>query len=202
MPRKLREEVADGVFHVFARGVDRRLIYLDDLDRERYLEMLGAEVERRSWRCLAYCLMDNHLHLLVETPKPNLGAGMQRLHGDFAQKVNKRHRRVGHLFQGRYGAVRITTDEHLWTVVPYIARNPVAGGLVGDAAAWRWSSHAATLAGAANPAWLDVSRVVELVGAGCRDGRRRYAELTEDPAVTAARLLDQRLTIAATVFAA
>ncbi|MDX6671359.1 MAG: REP-associated tyrosine transposase, partial [Solirubrobacteraceae bacterium] len=81
MPRKLRQDVEGGVHHVYARGNDGRLVYRDDLDRVMYLRMLGRVVRRNAWRCLAYCLMDNHLHLLIETPKPNLGSGMQWLHG-------------------------------------------------------------------------------------------------------------------------
>jgi REP element-mobilizing transposase RayT len=116
MPRSTRDEVEGGVHHVFARGNDRREIYLDDFDRKIYLVMLGRVTRRQRWRCLAYCLMPNHVHLLVETPEANLGAGMQRLHGSYAQTFNERHGRSGHVFQGRYGSVLITRDEQLWTV--------------------------------------------------------------------------------------
>jgi putative transposase len=105
VPRKPRAELAGGVHHVFARGNGRQLIYLDDADRGSYLAMLARAVAHRQWRCLAYCLMDNHVHLLIETPLPNLGAGMQWLHGRFAQQFNERHGRSGHVFQGRYGSV-------------------------------------------------------------------------------------------------
>ena len=99
MPRRPREELADAIHHVYARGNDRRAIYLDDGDRAAYLAMLGRVVVMKGWRCLAYCLMDNHVHLLIETPEPNLGSGMQRLHGLYAQSHNERHGRSGHLFQ-------------------------------------------------------------------------------------------------------
>ena len=100
MPRKPREEVVDGIFHVYARGNDKRLIYWDEVDRQIYLQALGAVVERCRWRLLAFCLMDNHVHLLVETPDANLGTGMQRLHSDYAQQFNQRHGRSGHVFRG------------------------------------------------------------------------------------------------------
>ena len=113
----------------------------------------------KRWRCLAYCLMDNHVHLLIETPEANLGSGMQWLHGFYAQAYNERHGRVGHVFQGRYGAVRITSDEQLWTVAAYIANNPVEGGLCARPEDWPWSSHAAAILGRPSPDWLDVERL-------------------------------------------
>ena len=107
--------------------------------------MLAQAVRRQRWSCLAYCLMHNHIHLLVETPQPNLGAGMQRLHGLYAQTFNKRHKRCGHLFQGRYGGDRVRTDEQLLTAARYIALNPVEAGLCERPDEWPWSSHAGVL---------------------------------------------------------
>jgi len=173
--RRLREDVPGALHHVYARGNDKRRIYLDDLDRRRYLSTLGRVVTWMRWRCLAYCLMDNHVHLLIETPHPNLGRGMQRLHGGYAQDFNRRHGRTGHLFEGRYGSVSIRSDEQLWTVIAYIARNPVAGGLCEQPDQWRWSSHAQTLS-AHPPRWLAVdSLLARFVPAG-GDPRERYVE--------------------------
>ena len=140
MPRKPREDAEGGIFHVFARGNDQRLIYRDDSDRRRYLRLLAVTVERLGWRLLAYCLMDNHVHLLIETPYPNLAAGMQDLHGTYARTFNDRHGRSGHLFQGRYGAIRIKTDEQLGAVTEYIAMNPVKAGLCVTPDEWPWSN--------------------------------------------------------------
>ena len=176
VPRKPREEVEGGVYHVFARGNDKGLIYRDDVDRRTYLRMLRATVRHRRWRLLAYCLMDNHVHLLVETPEANLGQGMQWMHGLYAREFKVRHDRSGHVFQGRYKAVRIKTDEQLWTVAVYLAMNPVKAGLCTRADEWRWSSHAATLAGA-GPEWVDVPRLLTHFASAGGGGRRRYAEL-------------------------
>src|SRR6476659_7057647 len=107
MARKLREEVAGGVQHVYARGNNRERVFFDYADRHCYLGILDRTVARTGWRCLAYWLMDNHVHLIVETPEPNLAPGMQRLHGEYAQMLNERHGRVGHVFQGRYGSVPV-----------------------------------------------------------------------------------------------
>ncbi len=147
------------MFHVFARGNDKGLIYRDDLDRTTYLRMLRGTIKQFRWRLLAYCLMDNHVHLLIETPEANLGAGMQRMHGLYAREFNSRHRRSGHLFQGRYGSVRIKTDEQLWAVAVYIAMNPVEAGLCRVPEAWPWSSHSMALSGAA-PEWVAVTHLL------------------------------------------
>jgi putative transposase len=174
MPRKPREEFPGAVHHVFARGNRKQRIFVCDEDRVLYLRLLGEVVVRQRWCCLAYCLMKNHVHLLVETPEPNLGVGMQRLHGLHAQRFNKRHKHSGHLFQGRYGAVRMKTDEQLLTVARYIALNPVEAGLCRDAADWPWGSHAAVLRGK-TPAWLDAGRLLAYFGANGGVPRERYA---------------------------
>ena len=176
MPRKPREEVVDGIFHVYARGNDKRLIYQDDLDRSTYLQALAATIERCRWRLLAFCLMNNHVHLLVETPGANLGVGMQRLHSDYAQQFNQRHGRSGHLFQGRYGSVPVKSDEQLWRVAAYIAMNPVEAGLCDAPERWQWSSHAATVRGS-GPRWLDVERLLEHFAGLGGDPRARYAAM-------------------------
>ncbi len=158
MGREPRQEVEDGNYHVYARGNRRQVIFIDDADRRAYLARLRSVVRFHRWRCLAYCLMDNHIHLLVETPFANLGLGMQALHGPYAQTFNKRHKKVGHLFQGRYGAERVTSDAQLVATLRYIALNPVEAGVCDDARDWRWSSYALLVDGCA-PAWVDGERV-------------------------------------------
>jgi REP-associated tyrosine transposase len=177
VPRKPREEVEGGVFHVFARGNNKQVIYRDEIDRNTYLRLLRRTVERCHWRLMAYCLMENHVHLLLSTPQPTLGRGMREMHGMYAQVFNARHDRVGHLFQGRYKCVRIKTDEQLWTVAVYIARNPVEAGLCGAPEDWRWSSHA-MVASAAAPEWVDAAQLLGYFAAAGGDGRRRYVAMT------------------------
>jgi putative transposase len=176
MPRKPREEEAGAVVHVFARGNNRQRIFRDVEDRELYLALLGQVVRRQQWSCLAYCLMPNHIHLLVETPQPNLAAGIQRLHGLYAQTFNKRHGRCGHLFQDRYGGNRVKTDEQLVTTARYIALNPVEARLCAAPEEWAWSSHAATVGGGGAPAWLAVERLLGFFGLDGGEPRARYAE--------------------------
>jgi putative transposase len=141
MARKPRENVEGGIYHVYARGNGREAIYRDPIDMQTYLGMLGQVVRSKRWFCLAYCLMNNHVHLLLETPEANLSSGMQRLHSGYARSFNARHGSVGHVFQGRYGAVRIVTDGQLCAAAAYIARNPVDAGLCVRPEHWPWSSY-------------------------------------------------------------
>jgi REP element-mobilizing transposase RayT len=176
MARPLREDVEGAVQHVYARGNDRQQIFFGEADRLRYLDLLAQTVVRARWRCLAYCLMDNHLHLLVETPEATLGVGMQRLQGTYAQTLNRKYGRCGHVFQGRYGSRRIADDKQLWTTVRYIALNPVVAGLVSAAHDWRWSSHAAVLGGD-EPRWLDVGRLLSYFSGTGGEPLLRYREV-------------------------
>ena len=113
----------------------------DDVDRERFLALLLETARRFGWIIHAYVLMDNHYHLLIETPREGtLSRGMQRLNGLYAQYFNRRHCLSGHLFQGRYGSKQITSNEQLLTLVRYLAWNPVHAGLCVGPAAFPWSS--------------------------------------------------------------
>ncbi|MEA2349324.1 MAG: REP-associated tyrosine transposase [Thermoleophilaceae bacterium] len=181
MARQPRAETEPGIHHVFARGNDRGLIFRNDGDRRVYLRLLAEAIARMSWRCLSYCLMDNHVHLLVETQEPNLGVGMHRLHGGYAQFFNRRYSRVGHLFQGRFGSVRVESDQQLWTVVRYVALNPVEANYCVTPDDYPWSSHGATLRAEESPI-LDVGRLLEYFAAAGGEPRLRYREFVAAPA--------------------
>jgi REP element-mobilizing transposase RayT len=175
MPRKPRAEHEPGLYHVFARGVRKSPIYLDEPDRWRYLKLLHKTVDRTAWMLLSYCLMGNHVHLLIETREPNLGAGMHRLHGAYAQWFNRRHGFVGHVFQNRYESVTITNDPQLWVTAAYIARNPVTAGFCATPEKWQWSSHAGIVNDRA-PEWLDRARLAAYFASSGGDGITRYAD--------------------------
>lgn len=174
MPRKPRSELEPGIWHVYARGNNKGLIYRDDEDRAAYLNLLGKAVGHRRWHCLAFCLMPNHMHLLIETTKPNLGAGLGAMHGRYVEAFHRRHGTSGRLFGDRFGSKRIETDAQLLVVAAYIARNPVDAGLCERPEDWAWGSHG-TVLGRTAPAWLDVDRL-----AGYFGGLHRYAEFVED----------------------
>ncbi|HWK27600.1 MAG TPA: transposase [Solirubrobacter sp.] len=176
MPRPPRAEQPGGIFHVYSRGAVKQTIFLDNRDRATYLGALARVIHRTGWRCLSYCLMGTHMHLLIETPQPNLGRGMHLLHGWYAQVFNQRHGKSGHVFGARYGATSVTTDAQLWVTVRYIARNPVDAGFVKTAERWPWSSHAA-LAEGATPPCVDVARLLSYFRSMGGDPLRRYCEL-------------------------
>ncbi len=155
VPRKLRPLLAETTYHVTARGVERRAIAADDIDWIRLTELLDEVVRKRAWSVQTYCFMPNHLHLVLNTPEPDLSAGMREVLGAYARSFNDRHDRVGHLFQGRFYSGEITSERHHASVFRYTALNPVRAGLVRVASSWRWSAHVPLLGLAEGPAFLD-----------------------------------------------
>jgi len=143
MARPLRIEYPGAVYHITGRGNEKRDVFRDDSDRELFLATIHRANSRYNWICHSYCLMDNHYHLLIETPDGNLSMGARQLNGVYTQLFNKRHGRTGHLFQGRYKAVLIQKDEHLLEVCRYVVLNPVRAGMVARAEDWKWSSYRA-----------------------------------------------------------
>ena len=113
MARPLRLEFAHGLYHVTSRGDGREDIYRDNADRALFLEVLSETVDRFNWVIHAYCLMGNHYHLLIETPDGNLSQGMRQLNGVYTQRFNRKHKRVGHVFQGRYKAIIVQKESCL-----------------------------------------------------------------------------------------
>ena len=144
MARQLRIEYPNAVYHVTSRGNARADVYLDNSDREAFLDVLEMVVSRYNWLCHAYCLMGNHYHLLIETPDGNLSQGMRQLNGIYTQSFNRRHKRVGHLFQGRFKAIVIEKESHLLELCRYVVLNPVRAGMVPSPQKWRWSSYIPT----------------------------------------------------------
>ena len=113
MARPLRIEFEGALYHVTSRGNARQDIFLDDKDRDNFLKSFGRISERFGWICHAYCLMNNHYHLLIETPRANLSQGMQLLNSMLSQRFNRRHGRVGHVLQGRFKAILVEKESHL-----------------------------------------------------------------------------------------
>ena len=150
MARPLRIEYPGAVYHVTSRGNEKKAVFKDDSDRDAFLKTLAHVNKRYNWICHAYCLMDNHYHLLIETPEGNLSLGMRQLNGVYTQTVNRRHGRIGHLFQGRFKAILIQKDSHLLEVCRYVVLNPVRAAVVERPGDWKWSSYRAT-SGQANP---------------------------------------------------
>ena len=177
MARPLRVEFPGAVYHVTARGDGRTAIFRDDEDRAKFLDILRRTVELRGWICHAYCLMGNHYHLVIETPEANLSRGMRSVNGEYTQAFNRRHRRPGHLFQGRFKAVLVEKESHLLELCRYVVLNPVRarGMRVAGPGKWRWSSYRATAGKEAAPAFLSMKWVLSRFGGKGKEARRRYA---------------------------
>lgn len=182
MSRPLRIEFPGAVYHVTSRGNARQEIFLNDGDRETFLATLAWVVERFDWKCHAYCLMDNHFHLLIETPQSNLSLGMRQLNGVYTQRFNRIHKRVGHLFQGRFKAILIERDNYLLELCRYIVLNPVRAHMVEFAEKYRWSSYLATVGESAIPAGLTIDWVLAQFSRTKAVARKRYAEFVEEGA--------------------
>lgn len=154
MARPIRIEFGGALYHVTARGDRRESIFEDDVDRARFLELLGDVVGIFNWQCHAYCLMSNHYHALIGTPDANLSKGMRQLNGVFTQWSNRRHRRMGHLFQGRFKGILVDADSYLAELTRYVVLNPVRAGMVRQPGDWPWSSYRAMTGEADAPEWL------------------------------------------------
>lgn len=150
-----------------ARGNARMAIYLDDRDRLNFLDLLGEVVDTYQLACDAYCLMPNHYHLLLETTNHRLSAAIRQLNGVYAQWWNRRHDRVGHVFQGRFKAQLVQDRPHYLHVARYILRNPVRSGLVPHPSAYRWSSVGAMTGTASRPAWLRIDKLMTTAELSC-----------------------------------
>jgi putative transposase len=172
MARPLRIEFPGAVYHVTSRGNARDRIFHNEHDNRKFLEILGTTVERYSWLCYAYCLMENHYHLIVETSKPNLSDGMHHLNGAYTQAHHRRHQTVGHLLQGRFKSILVDKEHYLLELVRYVALNPVRAGMAADPRQWPWSSYAATAG--LNPAHpcLQIAPILK-----CFDSRPEEAQL-------------------------
>ena len=186
MPRQLRIEYPGAIYHVMNRGDRSEPIFGDDADRKRFLETLDEVCSKTDWQVHAYCLMANHFHLVVETPNPNLVAGMKWFLGTYTGRFNRRHQLFGHLFSGRYKSLII--DErgggYLKTACDYVHLNPVRAGLVASEAplsAYEWSSYPLYLRPTRRPDWLRVDRLLGEHGIqkGSAKGRIHFQERME-----------------------
>lgn len=180
MSRPLRLELSGGLYHVTSRGDRQEDIYLDDTDRQAWLEVLAQCCERYNWAIHAWCQMTNHYHLIIETAEGNLSAGMRQLNGVYTQMVNRRHRRVGHVFQGRYKAILVERDSYLLELSRYVVLNPVRAGMVKHARQWKWSSYHAMVGAMPRPPWLQTDWLLGQFGRQRARQVQRYIEFVQD----------------------
>jgi len=176
MTRPLRIEFSGALYHITSRGDGREDIYLDDVDRELFLAVFGEVCAQFNWLCHAYCLMSNHYHVLIETREGNLSQGMRQLNGVYTQRFNRRHGRVGHVFQGRYKAILVHKDSYLLELARYIVLNPVRAQMVRTAKHWPWSSYRATADLVEVPVWLHTDWLLSAFATRKREAAQRYCD--------------------------
>ena len=180
MARPLRIEFANALYHVTARGNERRDIFFDTRDREAFLDGMAASCDRFNWLCHGYCLMSNHYHLLIETPDGNLSAGMRHVNGCYTQQINRRHGRVGHLFQGRFKGILVEKDSYLLELARYIVLNPVRAGMVASPADWPWSSYRQMIGQEPLQRFLTRDWLLSTFGPRRSEAQARYARFVAD----------------------
>jgi len=182
MPSLPREQAA-GFYHVTMRGVDRRAIFTGDETRRIQLRTLAKVVRIRPVRCHAFCQMDNHFHLVLETLEDGeLAPVMQHLASVYARTFNELHARVGHLFERRYGSVPLQGEAHTLEVCRYVVLNPVRAGQCEAAEDWRWSNYRATVGLVTPPRFLTVEWTLALFDADPIRARVKYARFVADAA--------------------
>lgn len=187
MSRPLRIEFPGAIYHVTSRGDRREAIFEDEVDRQTLLATVARAMQRFDAQVLAYCLMDDHYHFVLYTRQANLSMLMRHVNGVYTQLFNRRHGKVGHLFQGRFKAILVDRDAHLIKVCPYVELNPVRCGQVADPADWPWSSYRAHIGQIDTPAWLDSAGLHSfllqrpaLTPADHRRAARRYVQVVDD----------------------
>lgn len=174
MARPWRIQFPNALYHVTARGNNRQAIYLSDSDRADFLELLSRSHQRFSLEILAFCLMTNHYHLFLQTPQANLSAALHWINATYTNHFHRRHRRNGHLFQGRYQAILITEEAHWLHLSMYLHLNPIRAGLVDDPADYKWSSFRDYARSQARFPWLNRSPILAEYGSNDSSRRRHY----------------------------
>ena len=180
MARPLRIEFAGALYHVTVRGNAWQAIFLDDADRQRFLGVLGQVVSRFHLLLHAYCLMDNHFHLVVETPEANLSQAMRQLNGVYTQAFNRGHDRVGHVLQGRFKAILVDRESYLLELSRYVVLNPVRAKITRKPDPYPWSSYQATAGLMRPPPWLTVEWLLSQFGRQREAAQRKYRAFVDE----------------------
>lgn len=180
MPRPHRVVFAGAIYHLSARGNNGESIFADAADRRKYLKLLAALIDTQAVRVLAYALMTNHVHLVLQTSRPNVSEVMQRLHGRYAAYFNSRHGRRGHLFGGRFWSAAVNRDEHLLELTRYVHLNPVRAGLAGRPEEYEWSSCRDYLSPQSGSPMVDPMPAIGLLSSSLGKARTEYAAFLQD----------------------
>jgi REP element-mobilizing transposase RayT len=180
MARPLRIEYPGAFYHITSRGNERKEIYMDTGDREKFLFYLETAAERYGSAVHVYCLMGNHYHLLLETPRGNLSQIMRHVNGAYTSYFNAKRERSGHLFQGRYKAILVDADVYASELSRYIHLNPVRAGMVQRPEEYPWSSYGSYVGMMKKPSWCTVDFILRYFGEDRPAAQKRYHEFVHD----------------------
>jgi putative transposase len=172
--RQLRIEYPGAFYHITSRGNQKQPVFLSPWDKARFLDQIKEVHEKYDFRIHAYCLMENHYHLMLETRQPNLSRGMHFLNTAYSVYFNNRHKRVGHLFQGRFKGILIEAETYAQELSRYIHLNPVRAGISRSPESYPWSSFREYLGKRKPPAWLETQIVLSFFGKDPEISRRDY----------------------------
>ena len=180
MARPLRLEFSGAIYHITSRGDRREAIYENEADRLQWLDIISKVCERYNWRVHAYCLMENHYHIVLETADGNLSKGMRQLNGVYTQYFNRQHNRVGHVYQGRYKAILVEKDSYLLELSRYVVLNPIRAGMIKNIDEWHWSSYLITIGKLQPPDWLEVGWLLSQFSLQRKRARGRYIDFVRE----------------------
>ncbi|KUO49059.1 MAG: transposase [Desulfitibacter sp. BRH_c19] len=141
MPRVARAKSETGIYHIILRGINRQSIFEEAVDKERFIETIAYYKEKCEYRVFGYCLMDNHVHLLIKEEKEDISQSMKRISSSYVYWYNRKYERCGHLFQERFKSESVCSDAYLLTVLRYIHQNPVKAQIASDISTYKWSSY-------------------------------------------------------------
>jgi REP element-mobilizing transposase RayT len=180
MGRPLRVEYTGALYHITSRGNERKKIFLDDGDRKKFLAVIEDYHGRYGILIHSYVLMDNHYHLILETPKGNLLKVMHGLNGGYTGYFNRKYGRSGHLFQGRYKGIMIDKDSYLIPLSRYVHLNPVRAMVAERPQQYRWSSYSGYIGRGKQYEWVEYSWILSQFGSRRLGAKRKYREYTEE----------------------
>lgn len=188
MPRHERKKSESGIYHVMLRGINRQILFEDDEDKQKFIETIKQYKKKSGYKILGYCLMDNHVHLLIQEGKEALEVAMKRIGVSYVYWYNLKYKRSGHLFQDRYKSEPVEDDGYLLMVLRYIHQNPLKAEMVSQAGDYSWSSYREYNG---TPVIVDTDVVL---GMFSNDQQRLMHYLAEDTEVSEGSLLDVRET--------
>jgi len=174
MTRPLRIEFPGAFYHITSRGNKRQAIFNNYEDRNTFINVFARTIKTYGWKCFAFCLMDNHYHILIQTPNGDLSKGMRDLNGIYTQLFNKKHQTTGHIFEGRYKAFVIEQGDYFLEVLRYTVLNPLRANMVKRPDDWPWSSYSATAYGRKMYPFIDQKFVLRLFSRADGLARERY----------------------------